>query len=568
MPILLKKIIADKPNKPNYGQEITIRRYTYGPDNKPLGVLFGCFSPFTGKYGHGRLLSEARKRGITDFVIISPNKAEVLDNDRNMFTLQQKAEIARAGCEDIGYTILDASISKSNNFLAALLDVAEEYEDRRIVIICGPDRIPEYSKKCDEFDPLNEGPEYGKEAPFEYIGVDSRGEMEVSGSKVRACIRNNDEEGFLRMTGYSPRIWNMCRKFALSNKTINEALAATERKGIQHLYNPGNSMELGQLDFIELLDYLETQGDLVNGENFSLTEKSDGAAFRMGYDDEGKFFIEQSYSGPIYDADTLVQKYKQKYGKNIRLGKGWADMMTILQNDSKTQHCLSKIYDTYGPFKINAEIFISELGLDDGEGNKTFVGSRYSTSKIGKDGTIIMFFVADAEGKTIPDSQKIIKYLIKNATSKSIKYDDAELNTQQDITISLSSTIRKIKSNIRKIEAKLPDTIENILTNTSRKRDDLALKKAVKGMIEEQQGILNSVFEKQLENYEGKWGPDYEGVVIKLDNGLMLKITSKRFKEFKASHDDTLQKFIMSGVDESYNDYLMNVAANFLENWN
>lgn len=568
MPILLKKIIADKPNKPNYGQEITIRRYTYGPDNKPLGVLYGCFSPFTGKYGHGRLLSEARKSGITDFVIISPNKAEVLDNDRNMFTLQQKAEIARAGCEDIGYTILDASISKSNNFLAALLDVAEEYEDRRIVIICGPDRIPEYSKKCDEFDPLNEGPEYGEEAPFEYIGVDSRGEMEVSGSKVRACIRNNDEEEFLRMTGYSPRIWNMCRKFALSNKTINEALAATERKGIQHLYNPGNSMELGQLDFIELLDYLETQGDLVNGENFSLTEKSDGAAFRMGYDDEGKFFIEQSYSGPIYDADTLVQKYKQKYGKNIRLGKGWADMMTILQNDSKTQHCLSKIYDTYGPFKINAEIFISELGLDDGEGNKTFVGSRYSTSKIGKDGTIIMFFVADAEGKTIPDSQKIIKYLIKNATSKSIKYDDAELNTQQDITISLSSTIRKIKSNIRKIEAKLPDTIENILTNTSRKRDDLALKKAVKGMIEEQQGILNSVFEKQLENYEGKWGPDYEGVVIKLDNGLMLKITSKRFKEFKASHDDTLQKFIMSGIDESYNDYLMNVAANFLENWN
>jgi len=558
MPIIHKTIIGDKPNKPNYGQKIVIRRYTFNADNKPLGVVYGCFSPFTGKNGHGRLLSEARKQGIEEFVICSPNKKETLDSDRNMFTLQQKVEIAKKGCEDIGYDVLDAFISASNNYLAALTDIAEKWQDRRIVLICGPDRIPVYGKTCDVYDPSNDAE--GQECNFEFIGIPDRGDGGVSGTKVRECIRNNDAEGFCQMTGYSPKMWALCRGMAEKNGTLDEsqffldyklleAMEATARKGIQHLYNPGNSMELGQADFIDLLDYLQKQGKLVNGKNFSLTEKSDGAAFRMGIDDEGQFFIEQSYSGPIYDSDTLRSKYEQKYGRSIRLGRGWANMMDKLKADRKTQACLKKVYEKFGAFKINAEIFISELGMEDGEGNMTFVASRYSKDKIGKDGTIVMFMVAGPDGKPLDASNRIIKFMIKNGTSESIKYDDAELNTEQKIELDLGPTIKQIKNNLKELEETLPGSIKEILANTSRKKDDLALKKQVKQAVEEQQGILNAVFEKQLEHYEGKWGPDYEGVVIKLKDGTMLKITSKKFKEFKASHDDSMQHFLF---DESF----------------
>lgn len=560
MPVIYKKIIADKPNKPNYGEEIEVRRYTFDANkNKPLGIVYGCFSPFTGKNGHGRLLSEAKKQGIDEFIIVSPNKKEVLDSDRNMFTLQQKVAIAKAGCEDIGYDILDAFISTSTNYLATLTDIAaDRYPDRRLVLICGPDRISVYGKTLQEYDPsFNPA---GKECKMEFIGLPDRGEGGVSGTKVRECIRNNDAEGFCKMTGYSEKMWNLCRGFAEKNGTLDEskffldyplleAMEATARQGIHHLYNPGNAMQLSQPDFLDVLDYLEKQGKLINGKNFSLTEKSDGAAFRMGIDDEEQFFIEQSYSGPIYDSDSIRQKYEQKYGRSVRLGRGWANMFDMLKTDSKTQACLKKVYDKFGAFKINAEIFITELGMDDGNGNLTFVASRYNKEKIGKDGTIVMFTVNGPDGAPLDASNKIIKFMIKNATSTSIKYDDAELNTEQNIEIDLGPTIKMIKKNLAELQDSLPGDMREILANTSRKREDQALKKKVKLAIQDQQGILNNVFESQLEHYEGKWGPDYEGVVIKLKNGLMLKITSKKFKEFKASHDDSMQHFLF---DESF----------------
>ena len=86
--------------------------------------------------------------------------------------------------------------------------------------------------------------------------------------------------------------------------------------------------------------------------------------------------------------------------------------------------------------------------------------------------------------------------------------------------------------------------IETILTNPSRKKDDLALKKKIKGLIENQQGILNTAIDNQLKDYKGKWGPDYEGLVFKFKDGSLVKITSTKFKEFKARHDDTIHNWI------------------------
>jgi len=573
MPVAMKTITSTK--KGSEGEKVEVRDYWYTSEMEPIAVAYGCFSPFTGKYGHARLLENAKEHGIEKFIILSPNKKQPIDNDRNMFTLEQKVDIAKKGAKDLGYNIIDAYIAEQNFVVSNLLELAEKYPENRIVLCCGPDRIAEYGRYMNEFKPSNNqlpdesNPKPGK---FEYLTLSDRGEKEVSGTKVRAMIRRGAKDEFLEATGYSDRIWELCYLYAQENGVLDEcftdfigteldeALAATNRVGIKHLYNPGNPQELGALEFLDMLDLLlEDGGKLVNGKNFSMTEKSDGAAFRMGIDDEGEFFVEQSYSGPIYDKEFIKDKYVQKYGRMNRLATGWYNLIDTLQNDKKTQKVLRGIYDEIGAFKISGEVFINELGLKDDDGYVTFVGSRYDPERLGKKATIVMFAVADAEGQTVENSRGIIKHIIKAGSSADIKYDDAELNVKQNIKIDVGSECRQIKRNIDIFQNENEIDVVETLNNPSRKKDDLQRKKFVRAFIEEQQGILNAKFETQLEHYEGKWGPDYEGVVIKLKDGSMIKITSKGFKEFKAKHDDTLQKWIMENknfVDE-FTKYIM-----------
>lgn len=555
------KIKIKSTRKSNYGEEVEVNNYWFDETNEPLAVIYGCFSPFTGKHGHARLLAAAEKVGIHKFIIISPNKKEKIDDDRNMFTLQQKVDIAEAGCEDLGYDVIDARIGKWTFVLGNLNDVAAEYPDNRIVLVCGPDRAEEYSKDLLAFDPerKEELPAENKRGKYELLTVNDRGERNVSGTKVRQMIRDNDEETFLEVTGYSEKIWNMCRKFANENgvqmresfhdfikqrgsRRLSEALGATKRVGIKHLYNPGNSQELPPLDFIDLVNLIDSEGGkLVNGENVSVTEKSDGAAFRFGIDENG-FFIEQSYSGPVYSAEEFKQRCREKTGFVNRIAKGWSNLYTLLANDKKTQDGLKKIHEESGDFKLCGEIFISELGYEDEDGFVKFVGSRYDKKNLGDKATIVLFNAINA-------SDSAIRYMIDNCSSKDIKYDDAEMKTGTSFKINVASVIEKIKKSIEAIANEYGD-LEAILTNKSRKKDELALKKEVKAKIQEQQGILNSALEKQLEAYTGKWGPDYEGFVLKFSDGSMVKITSSRFKEFKSQHDDRMTNWLKQNVEE------------------
>lgn len=537
----LGKIIIKSTKKSNFGEPVEVSNYWFGKTNEPLAVIYGCFSPFTGKYGHARLLEEAKKYGINKFVIVSPNKKETIDNNRNMFTPQQKLEIAKEGCLELGYNILDAHLGKYPFILGNLNDVAAQFPDNRIVLVCGPDRAEAYSKDTIPFDkqrkemlPSNER---GK---FEIIVCEDRGEYNVSGTKVRELIKNNDRKEFRKLTGYSDAMFDMCRKYAKLNgviqesfyeKYMNESMEATKRVGIKHLYNPGNSQELTPLDFINLVKLIdEDKGILVNGENIKITEKSDGCAFRFGLDNNEEFFIEQAYSGPIYSADEFIKRSIEKNGGINRNARGWSNLYTKLKNDENTQEALKTIYDEKGAFKISGEVFISALGFEDKDGYVTFVGSRYDKKNLGTFATIILF-------DNGPETQ-----ILKQASSKEIKYDDAELENHE-IKLDVSSAINQIKKNLKDLETEFGD-VESILTNPSRKKNDLALKKNVKGFIENQQGILNASIDNQLKDYKGKWGPDYEGLVFKFKDGSLVKITSAKFKEFKARHDDTIHNWI------------------------
>ena len=209
------------PWKKDKGANIDSPVYTYEKGDKPLGVIYGCFSPFTGKYGHARLLDRGEQEGIEDFIIVSPYKNQPIDNDRNMFTLEQKVKIAEAGCKDLGYNILGAYTSKAHFFLDALYEYAEMYPDYRLVLICGPDRAELYGKYCVPFGEEYELQDENDIGKFEILYCTDRGDKEVSGTKVREAIRNGDKEAFLEMTGYSPKMWNLCVKFAAKNGVLD-----------------------------------------------------------------------------------------------------------------------------------------------------------------------------------------------------------------------------------------------------------------------------------------------------------------------------------------------------------
>ena len=279
------------PWKKDKGANIDSPVYTYEKGDKPLGVIYGCLSPFTGKYGHARLLDRGEQEGIEDFIIVSPYKNQPIDNDRNMFTLEQKVKIAEAGCKDLGYNILGAYISKAHFFLDALYEYAEMYPDYRLVLICGPDRADLYGKYCVPF-----GEEYELQVEndigkFEILYCTDRGDKEVSGTKVREAIRNGDKEAFLEMTGYSPKMWNLCVKFAAKNGVLDlegynmkENTKSTFQKLLNedtHSLHMEDSILKGKAYISRMLGFYNQVFDTLTGsidkEKPGITVKIDGA---------------------------------------------------------------------------------------------------------------------------------------------------------------------------------------------------------------------------------------------------------------------------------------------------
>ena len=279
------------PWKKDKGANIDSPVYTYKKEDRPLGVIYGCFSPFTGKYGHARLLDRGEQEGIEDFIIVSPYKNQPIDNDRNMFTLEQKVKIAEAGCKDLGYNILGAYTSKAHFFLDALYEYAEMYPDYRLVLICGPDRADLYGKYCVPFGEEYELQDENDIGKFEILYCTDRGDKEVSGTKVREAIRNGDKEAFLEMTGYSDKMWNLCVKFAAKNGVLDlegynmkENTISTFQKLLNedtHSLHMEDSILKGKAYISRMLGFYNQVFDTLTGsidkEKPGITVKIDGA---------------------------------------------------------------------------------------------------------------------------------------------------------------------------------------------------------------------------------------------------------------------------------------------------
>ena len=554
MPVGMKTIISDRAK--NKGQEINVKSYYFEKGMKPLGVIYGCFSPFTGANGHGRLLEAAKQKGINDFLIVIPGKTVSYDDDRNMFNNKQKLEIAMKGATELGYNVVDGFVNSTQTDPYRLLrGIAEHYPDRRIVMVCGPDRAEDYSKYCVPYSKnyvasLDDGK--NEASKFEYIVLEDRGASETSGTKVRQAIRDNDKKEFINLTGYSHKMWEWLRKMATENKEnagvkvdLNQQITKGARKGIKHLYNPGNAAELDTLGFLDLVKELnKTNGILENEKNISITEKADGTSFCFGIDNDGKFFTMKSNGAPRYSANEIINRClagtEQKQGKAIVTidAMNTAKMFKKLETNKKIQAILKSLAKKYETIKITSEMLLTGSGMINKETNQIrFVGTNYDIDKLGTFGTLVIINVTDVYDNPIPNANSIIEELC-DCTTDELKIENTKLENVKPINISKELTT--INKEIKKIDDALKEqqglSIEEVLSSKDRSKNAQALKKSVKSDINGLQKILNDALDNALSDIGGKWGEDYEGRVFKLANGQMVKITSDKFKEFKSKH--------------------------------
>lgn len=565
-----KKMTIKSTKKANFGQDVEIDAYYWNKSDKPLGIAIGHFAPFTGKNGHARLLYEAEKNGIEEFVIYMPANKSAIDDDRNMFTAEQKEYIVQEGCNELGIDVLEAKTAKLAFPAAILGDASKSYPNRRIVLLCGPDRTEEYLKYCVPYDP-NNTPDLDPESPnfrkFELCACEDRGDDAVSGTYIRKLIRDGRKNEFIKLTGYTEKMWNAVRKFVQENgvvdlgenesfssflgslKLMAEEVKATKREGIKHLYNPGNSQQLSAQDFIDIARWLKKQnGKLDDAVNVSYSEKCDGNALRFGLDSEGKFFVEQSYSGPVYDRSHFENKNKEKYGYVTRLGKEWGNLLDKLRADKNIQNVLKK-YTTDSGIKIIAEVYINALGAK-GQKDDTlrFVGTEYYKSKIGSFCSIILINGLDGEGNELKNFDKVRDALEAISTDK-IMFDDCNYSDKFG-SVDLNDEIDELEALIKDIELEYGEDVIEILNSKDRTKSAVEKRKAVKAAIEEYQGKFNDKIKALFDKTDGKWGPDREGIVLKLANDRLLKITSDAFKNFKANHDNSHGEWLMGPADE------------------
>lgn len=174
-----------------------------GPGTELVGILIGHFAPFTGPKGHGRMIEELRSKGCKKFIVGIPDSTAEFDDDRAMYTVEQRMEIVddylkQEGLEGKAVKMRRGDIAITYRLL--IWDVYNTFGGNvRPVYIVGPDRA-ELVEKNPEFetDPNTTFPEK--------IVLSDRGEGDVSGTKVRELIRKHDVEGIAEMTGYSKQI--------------------------------------------------------------------------------------------------------------------------------------------------------------------------------------------------------------------------------------------------------------------------------------------------------------------------------------------------------------------------
>lgn len=297
-------------------------------------------------------------------------------------------------------------------------------------------------------------------------------------------------------------------------KSFKEFIAeakTTKKVFISHLD------KMKPLEFLALISELDqTYKGVLSKDKLSITEKIDGWVLRIGQDRDGRSFIESSAQGSMFNVGDFTARDKARGGSGD-MGKRFDFLLKQFKADKKVQQVLTKFNNGNG-IKIIGEILHTPTGIADFD-TITFVRIAYDRAKLGAEWTFIPFKVIDDDGQPYENAEAIKKALYA-ISDDDRKYVPPTLNISRDIDISVE--ISKFKDDIL---TKYKD-LETLLA--SRKHADRELKATITAEIAEYQKVIA----KKVISYvhSGLFGNEYEGLVIELPNGTIVKVISDTFK--------------------------------------
>ena len=322
--------------------------------------------------------------------------------------------------------------------------------------------------------------------------------------------------------------------------SLFEEFDKTARVGIRHPF------QIAQLDgpgkFIGFMDYLKyTMNGKINSAEIDITEKVDGFGIRFGCTD-GDIFIESSYSGLIFDQGHFTEYAREKNykGEGLKIFQGFDKMLKIFQEDKD----ISSILRKHQPVKLIGECQYTPAGRR--MGNKiSFVATEYDIKKLGNLATIVLFY------SVTPNKFQSVMKELKSLNRSDIKFDDPIINYKFTINIlpSLNKFSKELEEFENTLQKKYPDLEYDDILHLPLKRKAgvpkefyIELKSAKTELINFLMNWGKKIEEEISKPIRGKFGDVAEGVVIKFNNGMTIKITTDAFNASKVEFNKMLLK--------------------------
>ena len=297
----------------------------------------------------------------------------------------------------------------------------------------------------------------------------------------------------------------------ISFKRYLTEIKATQRVGIQHLD------KLTPTKFLQLMKVFKDDfNGVLPSKQLQVTEKLDGSSIRLGMNGNNEFFIESSYSGPVYKAGDYTDYVISRGYEANEVSKNFENLLDVLKKNSKLQAVLKKHNNGDG-IKIIGEMFYNPMGKEVSKDKIRFIYIDYDKSKLAELLTVVPFSI---EGEV--DKKALIDDLVKISDRK-IRFDKIKSMNIPDIDLNFGvGSIAELLKNYDKALAILQ----------SRKHADREEKAIIKGLIEKAQSDVRTNILRYIN--KGEYGTEFEGIVLDILGG-KLKVTSdvfrKRFKK-------------------------------------
>ena len=307
--------------------------------------------------------------------------------------------------------------------------------------------------------------------------------------------------------------------YKVTSESIFEA-PNYKRQGIQHIYNPGSSTEMKDLDFVEMAKEIAANGGTLDGMAVNL--KADGAGIRFGKDEAGHpFFMTSKVTEPKYlDNYGDFERYATEMGaspERIAFAKNYDEALRTILN--------SKFMDAVPADTIvQAEMMYTPMAEKTKDGLK-FVNIPYDPKKLGKTMTLVPFmFKTYSTGEPREDAQEIKQNLL-SASDANIKLVNNQLK-QKGINVS------KIIDPVVNMDPALLDALK------SRTRANPAKEQAKQIITKARQELSDAIINSP--NIAGKdaLGNNIEGLVVNMPSGRLAKVTSPMMKSAVAAKQD------------------------------